>query len=684
MNRLHHFFLLVLLFCVVACSSQRGKPDLKPYKAETKKAKKGDFASMLLLAQVNQGYFFTSPSQRDFKSAEKWLKKASETAEASLSDDFAMTAFKLYWIGGYGISQNRDKAAQYLQKVQNKSLLAKRYFHKEDIHLQNLPIYYQNYRGGSAAEQVKLARLLLEFEIDYDEATQILNEAIAKGNADARYLHAKWQYIRSRDSKEVGRRDEHISPNFLSDMRNFAQEGSALAAAEYLHFSQVHNNHRDAITKADKAELIVALFRDKDDLSSEQKFKLEYLLLPKKQGREVVFALRKIGELLPAEADTEVYAFAKADMDKLQYIENQLKTIEGMAGLWQEHKEWGDFPVAIAEYKQAFQGDIQPLTKLYYWLKESENERLIREENVSRAQEEILNKVPQVFSKVNDASELYSFKQAMEREQIYSRVRQSYLNGPIEERMEMLALSAADLQIEYEKQRLDEQTFKSFYEGRQALGRVQSNSSLSPTHRSRLARLVKQKTIRDIYGTNPTKRQINHLEEQLRGAAAWLQPEGYDMFFEYKRNSNNWFAGNVNRHGTLYKYEVIRKGDTDEFELEIKSVKNNQSNLAYKSTISLERKEGQEYVIDVYGAKRKSYMWIPSKSDYLRVVAPERSSLIETPISKGQMEKYRNSQHGHASDSLLRKEDPNDNSHKSAIRAAVKYFILEYAGALSY
>jgi hypothetical protein len=295
-----------------------------------------------------------------------------------------------------------------------------------------------------------------------------------------------------------------------------------------------------------------------------------------------------------------------------------------------------------------------------------------------------MRKVPDVFRQINDASELYAFKQAMESEKAYNQLRAPYIENLIAQRMESLELSVADLQIEYEKQRLQQQTFKSLSEGRQALGRVQSNSSLSPTHRTRLARLVKQKTIRDIYGLNPTKRQINHLEEQLRSVASWLQPEGYDIFFEYKRNSNNWFAGRVQRHGTLYNYEVVRKGDTDEFELEIKSVRNNQSNLAYKSTISLSQKEDNNYVIDVHGARRKSYMWIPSQSDYLRVVAPMQSPEINPPISKGQMEKYRNSQHGYSLDTLLRKEDPNDTSHKSAIRTAVKYFILEYAGALSY
>lgn len=698
-------FLFVFFFCftLVSCGSSPQTISKDAYKAYKKQAKAGNSTSMLKIANAFKGDMFTSNELRDYENAIKWYSQAM-AASSKQKIPAAKQLFKIYMTGSQDVPRNLDAAKKWLKIVADSIDVNMYYQDNTNLYLMDIFDAYKEATNSeaSAESQFLLGRYFLEFEIDYDTGIRFLNKAASADSArysqDVNYIKSKWQFFKNRRSDFV----DEVAFEYQKDkahqiMKRFADEGSELAKLEYANYI-VHKAKKPQEVREETEKLlrnfVVAKFADK-----EQQLKATYLVAMTQEGKDYVVAFRKLYELKNKNFSSEQFSYMDNALNQYKGIANQLETLTGLGKLTTENPIFNDIPLDLPQYYQHYQGDIRPLVAVKDAITTPQNIELLTSENVEKYKQTLLEQVDDIFKKANTPSKLYSFKNALEKDEFFKPLAKPYLDSLIQKQLNAKGLVQEDLVYEYEKGRLENTKFYNLEEGRKFIEALSKRNDLDPepeAPKSRWARKpVKQeprknallkrakiKVLEDIYGNSPTIKQIEDLNQTIP-RYSWLAPEGREWAIGLKGNSDSWFTGivDVAKTNTQYFYEVKRIGDSDRFLMEIKSIKNNQSNNAYSTNLEVEKiKKGEEsgdvegYNVTIFGAKYQTYGWKQSKTDFFRVICKPKQGKLENAVCTGYMAVNRDSSY---SDDFLRKHNVSSNSQKDSIRAVVRYFILE-------
>ncbi|WP_375560515.1 hypothetical protein ACE193_22935 [Bernardetia sp. OM2101] len=692
-----------LSFVMVSCGSAPQTISKDSYKVYKKQAKSGSSTAMLKIANAFKGDMFTSNELRDYENAIKWYSQAM-AASSTQKVPAAKELFKIYMTGSEDVPRNIDAAKKWLKVVADSMDVHLYYQDNTDLYLMDI---FDKYKEAtktepSAESQFLLGRYFLEFEIDYNTGIRFLDKAATMDSArysqDVNYLKSKWQFFRNRRSDFINDMPFAYQKDKAHQvMKRFADEGSELAKLEYANYI-VHNAEKPQDVKEDTQKLlrnfVVAKFVNK-----EQQLKATYLVALTQEGKDHVIAFRKLYALKNQNFSAEQFPYMDNAIDEYKEIANQLETLTGLGKLTAERPMFIDIPLELPKYYQHYDGDIRPLVAVKDAITTEENMEFLTPQNVEKYKQTLLEQVDDIFAKANTPSELYSFKNALEKDKFFAPLAKPYLDSLIQKQLDAKGLVQEDLVYEYEKGRLENITFYNLEEGRKFIENLSKRNDLDPepeapksrwarkptkqnTRKNALLKRAKIKVLEDIYGSSPTIKQIEELNKTIP-RYSWLAPEGREWAVGLKGNSDSWFTGivDVAKTRTQYFYEIKRFGDSDRFLMEIKSIKNNKSNNAYSTNIEVEQiKKGGEsgdvegYNVTIFGAKYQTYGWKQSKTDFFRVICKPKKSKLEDAVCTGYMAINRDKSF---SDDFLKKHDVSSNSQKDSIRAVVRYFILE-------
>ncbi len=698
------FSIYLLSFLLVSCGSAPQTISKDTYKVYKKQAKGGSSSAMLNIANAFKGDMFTSNEYRDYENAVKWYSQAM-AASSTKKIPAARELFEIYMTGDENVSRNLDAAKKWLTIVADSMDLHLYYQDNTDLYLMDIfDVYKEATKTEASAEsQFLLGRYFLEFEIDYNTGIRFLDKAANSDSSryaqNVNYIKSKWQFFKNRRSDFVeGMAFEYQKGKAHQIMKRLADEGSELAKLEYANYL-VHKSDKPQEAKEEIEKLlrnfVVSKFANK-----EQQLKATYLVAMTQEGKNHVIAFRKLYALKNQNFSSEQFPYMDDAINEYKEIANQLETLTGLGKLTAERPMFIDIPLELPDYYQHYQGDIRPLVAVKDAITTPENVEFLTPQNVEKYKQTLLEQIDDIFDKADTPSELYSFKNALEKDDFFKPLAKPYLDSLIQQQLDKKGLVQEDLVYEYEKGRLANTTFYNLEEGRKFIESLNKRNDLDPeppapknrwsrrakkqdTRKNALLKQAKIKVLEDIYGSSPTIKQIEELNKTVP-RYGWLAPEGREWAVGLKGNSDSWFTGivQVDKTRTQYFYEVKRFGDSDRFLMEIKSIKNNKSNNAYSTNLEVEKmvKAGSEsgdvegYNVTIFGAKYQTYGWKQSKTDYFRVICKPNQDKLANAVCTGYMAVNRDKSY---SDEFLRKHNVSSDSQKDAIRAVVRYFILE-------
>ncbi len=694
-----------LSFLMISCGSAPQTISKDTYNVYKKQAKQGNAASMLKIANAFKGDMFTSNEYRDYKNAISWYSQAM-AASSKQKISAATELFEIYITGNEDVPRNITSAKKWLSIVADSIDLHLYYQDNTDLFLMDIfDIYKEATKTDASAEsQFLLGRYFLEFEIDYNTGIHFLEKAANTDSVryakNVNYIKSKWQFFRNRRSDFV--KDmifEYQKDKAHQVMKRLSGNGSELAKLEYANYI-VHQAEKPQDVR-EETERLLRNFVVPKFTNKELQLKATYLVALTQEGKEHVIAFRKLYTLKNQNFSAEQFPYMDNAINEYKEIASQLETLTGLGKLTAERPMFIDIPLELPKYYQHYNGDIRPLVAVKNAITAPENIKFLTPKNVEKYKQTLLEQVDNIFAKTNTPSELYSFKNALEKDDFFKPLAKPYLDSLIQKQLDAKGLLQEDLVYEYEKGRLEKTTFYNLEQGRKFIQTLSRRNDLDPApvtnkrnrwsrkpikrepRKNALLKRAKIKILEDIYGNSPTIKQIDQLNKTVP-RYSWLAPEGREWAVGLKGNSDSWFTGKVtiSKTRTQYFYEVKRLGDSDRFLMEIKSIKNNKSNNAYGTNLTVEKmiKSGSEsgdvegYNVTIFGAKYQTYGWKQSKKDFFRVVCKPSQSKLENAVCTGYMAINRDKSY---SDDFLRKHNVSSNSQKDAIRAVVRYFILE-------
>jgi hypothetical protein len=677
------FLAFLFLFSLPLSAGTPPKMSKEKYKDLKGRAKRGSHLAMYQIGKAWQGDMFSTTEQKSYEDALKWYQRALGSKTEKVKKDTQRGLFEMYFLGGYKkVKRNRSLSEQYLNSYlsQNPKIISLPY--RKKIELKDLFALEQEATTSQEADLLlEYARFLLEFEISFQNGLSYLEKAQKLGNADAAYYKEQWTWIRSNRAKFTDTIPiVYQLENYLLPLaEKHAKEGSPLAKIETAWLKKKQNQ-----LSLKEAETLLNDFLNEKTTPQHLKIAAAELMVDLLPTRRKINLIRDIVVL---EAKDSLSERRKEKMAAtLKNFEEQIKTLKGLSVLAENDADFSNLPLRADDFEEAYQGNIKPLISLYQVLNQKENKLFFGDSNVSAYNQAILRRVDKVFEKANTADKIYAFKEALEKEPFLKPIAPPYLDSLITRRLLAMGKKIEDLAFDKEKSILSQTTFKSLQDGKKIATAVQNRKDLTPLHKQMLINEIKQKAIKDIYGESPTVRQIEQMKNSLL-ADPWLSSEAMNIFLEYKANSDNWFSGSVSlpRKGVDYGYEVKRLNEK-EFALEVLSVRNNQSNLAYKTIIELQEnltENGEKnYIVKILGAYYKTYGFAQSKTDYFQVTCRSKSPTMEDATCVGNLVRYRDRSHGFSENDLKKQENYLNLSHKDAIRSAVRYFLIEYNEAL--
>jgi TPR repeat protein len=706
---------LLLLFFVIFISGnlfaqKKGKPDLKPYKDEMKRAKKGDAASMMKIADVCKGEMMQADEIKDYKKAVEWYSRvASQTENQQLQTLAKYRLFQLYMLGGYGIGQDINLAKSNLEQILGQTDLRMIYDDKPNLDLKNFFDIYLKAQGADTdatviEAKILLARYFFEYEIGYNAALQWLAKAlIAKENADASYLDEKWRTLFSvyRYSGE-----KEMTKNRLFDLlQKYVEKGSILAKVERLAESGKTTLTQYKYSQQSANQLVETV--NTSLLTPEMRLKMYYWLQKHEKGIPHYVTLRKVA-IGAGGLDSASTVFAKDAVDEFNVFITKIQTLEGFMLACLEYPSLkGLITTNLDLYKANFEGNIQPLIAFYRELQKPEIKTLAGEILYAKYNQQFIQKVTFVIDAAESPRKLLDIQKELDAN-AWLKKEYTLQQEKIAKRLENMGIDSTNQDFFYEMAAAEETKFKTFEQGRYYLNNLDrkfitnntkntKNKKLQATStattpppnpnimsremmKARLLAYTRNKIVTDVIGENPTREQIQRHKQTL--LEPWLQPEGMNKYFYYTSDSKFWFSGEIKRHNVLYFYELVKNTGTDSYTLTIKSVVNNNAYLAFSSTVKASA-DTQNGVINVniYNARYKGYQWLKSDVEYLRVNYDRVSPQISySPV--GGLSQFEDKNHGYSTDFPAKKLNTREFSEKTAIKTAVQCFILEYNRAL--
>lgn len=669
-----------LTMLLASCaSSKRGNPNLKPFKAEKKRARKGDPKAGLILVKACRGSMMTPDDKKDYKKALRFYEKyvADKVHTLPPGEKGERVLFDMYFTGGYGIDPNIEKARYWINELAKHKDLSRHYTYKDNLYLPH--IFTVQKRGGlsQANAAYRMARYLLEYGIHFDKGMAWIEKAIERGHPDAPYYKARWLALRRQRKYD---RPEDWSEFLRKKVMRIASQHIEKSPAARLEYAYIRTlDHRNLPEPTEIEELMEPLVTR---AGADPGAKIKGLMLLEKvqKGGGRLKTLRRIRALEPS-LDSADRVLAAKHLSEAKEIEEKMRSLSGLHELMEEREEFSDLDIDLEGYEKGYEGDMRPLVEVYEAIKKPENAELLGEEHLKEYELELSQKIETTFREADTPEKVLAMNDAFSEEPVLEKYAASY-RPRVRSKLREMGVSTEEIDYFAEKKKLDEETFGSWQEAKAKMRAISDDPNINPMAQMRLRSYIKYKVIRDMYGENPSRREIEQLRNTLY-RQTWLSPEGDKMCFAYMRDSENWFTGEVRRHSYMFQYTVTRDNPaSDEYDLKINYVHNGLSNLAYKSTLKVKQLDADTYVVAIYLAERKSYRWAESKSDYLKAIYRQEADEIE-PTAIGKLSRARRTDHGVPEHSLKQKEDPGDFSAKTAVRTALRYFILEYVGAMN-
>ncbi len=689
-------------------AQKKGKPDLKPYKDEMKRAKKGDVQAMMKIADVCKGEMMQADEIKDYKKAAEWYSKvASQTENQQLQTLAKYRLFQLYMLGGYGIGQDINLAKSNLEQILGQTDLRMTYDDKPNLDLKNFFDTYLKAQGtdtdlATIEAKILLARYFFDYEIGYNAALQWLTKAVATGeNADASYLDEKWRTLFSvyRYSGE-----KEMTKNRLFDLlQKYVEKNSVLAKVERLAESGKTTLPLYKYTQQAANQLVGTI--NTSLLTPEMRLKMYYWLQKHEKGIPHYVTLRRVA-IGAGGLDSATTVFAKDAVEEFNVLITKIQTLEGFMLVCEEYPSLkGLITTNLELYRANFEGNVQPLIALYKELQKADIKTLAGEILYAKYNQQFMQKVTQVIDAAESPRKLLDIQKELDAN-AWLKKEYTLQQEKIAKRLENMGIDSTNQDFFYEMAAAEETKFKTFDQGRYYLNNLDRKFSLINTKntkakktpntsntpppnpnimsremmKARLLAYTRNKIITDVIGENPTRELITRHKQTL--LEPWLQPEGMSKYFYYTSDSKFWFSGEIKRHHVLYFYELVKNTGTDSYTLTIKSVVNNNAYLAFSSTVKASA-DVQNGVINVniYNARYKGYQWLKSDVEYLKVNYDRVSPQISyAPV--GGLSQFEDKNHGYSTDFPAKKIDTREFSEKTAIKTAVQCFILEYNRAL--
>ncbi|TAD99847.1 MAG: hypothetical protein EAZ97_07650 [Bacteroidetes bacterium] len=226
------------------------------------------------------------------------------------------------------------------------------------------------------------------------------------------------------------------------------------------------------------------------------------------------------------------------------------------------------------------------------------------------------------------------------------------------------------------KKYLEEHKFASLNEGRDYYYALNSKTGFATGKKTMLYALIRKKTLKDIYGENPYKEQIDAMKSTV-DRESWLRPDGTQYYFDLIKNSKYFFSDGVQRKDTYYYYKAIKNQRSEDYDLQMFAVKNKETKMVFNSKIRLtEDSTGRK--VSVMFAESKGYLWKVSDTDYLEatVAADNLQQVTFTPY--GMIAAKKDSNHGLPPSKYNDFVKPKTATESALMKAAVNTLILDY------
>ncbi len=650
-------FFIVFVFSFQNLFAQpEGKPEVGDWKEIEKKANKADAEAQIKMGEICQG-FLAKDEFRSFKKAQIWYEKV-QTTDSKLQNRLLKNLFALYYVGGYGIEKNTGKAKEIFEKIKNQTL---RYTDKQDLNFSN---FYEYANSTDPNQKLSYARMLFEFEIDANEAIK-LAESLAKNVPDAAYLRDKWELYRKRYRSYGDLKVQEVS--LFPMMQKYAEAGSTIARLEWLTEAEKVKVPAYQL-KPEQIEKLLSF----EEKNAELDFKRAFYWQKCQNGTAKISTLRRMAERKKMLSVDQI-DFAKTALASLEDFDKQIQSLEGFCSFLRKNQNFDNFGLDLEGYRQFFGGNVRNLIAFNQTLQKADIQAFVGADLAGKYQNELKNKVNKaLFFAKNDTLKIVKFRVASKNNDWLKSFAKNY-ESELSEYINALGITQ-NLPF-YEGLIPQSEKNYSLEQAKQAVENLKGKALLGE---EKTAGVIKRKAISDLLGENPFIQDLEKQELTLL-QTAWLQPEGKEMYFAYTSDSPNAFSGYVKVGETPYFYQVARKKYAQEYDLQIKQVKSEASDLVFYSKIQTSFSlENQAFTVKIWNSNLKDYKWIPSEEEFLSVRYSETESLIGTEIVGNSLKAKLQNPNNWAENVLKAKENVDFFTEKNAIRSALRYWIASF------
>jgi hypothetical protein len=668
MITMRFLWLLLTVLCISTSFAQkRGEPQLDDLKAEIKKAKDGDIAAMLVVADRCRGSLFAGDLVRDYKQAKKWYTEAVEKEPQNKEANLGL--FKVYTIGGYGVDKNDEIAKKHFRTAIEAygGHLVMNFADNLNLDLMNFYSSLEKAQVGSIEDMVLLARMYFHYEISLVEATAWAEKAKAKGDKDAAYLLDYWNYLKNKTNDE----------NFLySIQQGHTALGSSMAKLGMLTTARNKNkitpenieNYEKEFTKNPVIE-----------------FKIKGLALLSHyiEGKKQFTLLRHLHEIIPT--DKIESFFCQEPLALLADFDTKTKTLKDLFVVAAKHQDMRYLAYSVEEYDKNFEGKIDNLIKIQQNINTPQHNLLFSAENMAAYQAELAQKAVEVVQAANNINKFVSLKRLAEVDKWLVSLAGS-LQPAMAKKMTELGVTNENLSFFYEKSLMDEKTFKSLEEGKRYYYHIQS-SELDNENRQKLLGLFKNKLLSDVFGSNRDVETI----EKMRVAAntqGWLLPEVQNRYLSLVNENSEWFTGIVDRNEIRYHFTVSKDNEAktqDRYKVDIRGVKNEEAHLVYSGQVAVQdlREKSKEVRCKVFFVVNENGSnWRVSGNDFLETSLLQGEEYLKYKPQGKMLNCLADDSHTTPKDDIAKTMTAYDFSLQNAVKTSLKVMILEFNKAL--
>lgn len=627
--------ILLCFSAAFAFAQPEGKPDLKADKALYKKAKKeADPKASLRLAQLSIGWLYTKDEYRSFLEAENWLKQVHGKLKPGESGE--LEAFKIYFTGGYGITQDLSKAEKWAEKAKDNPAAVVKSAYNEDFHLAQAVATYRAAEKMQTHAMVQLAQYFLAFGMSYQKGMEWLDKAEELGNINATFIQQRWRLTKrlALKGKLKSLKEKDINEMYATLAKRYANDGSSLAALEYAHrLIKYKMYHGRKLPVSALQERLRPLLNEGTSPSDDLRLKALLLLAPHLENRRQLMAYRQIEELrqklrypLESKRFKATFAKAKTAQKAMQSLRTLAQLLEGYPQIAEQ------IQITAVDFITGYHGDFEALGQLYERVNVPENAAFLGNENLEKINTEILQKFQETFQQSDDILILAQLEQALRNSKRTPAAFKAFL-PKVEAQLKALETKSGNARLFQEKKKIAARTFKTIPEGRSLLASLKNIDGLTDEATKELRIFACQKVVCDVYGICPMPESLTQLDADMK-RNPWINPEGEEVFWEIKHNSPNTFSVKTWQGGRFF-HVVAERQNEEKYKINILEVsgqaeESKVSNVVYSTEAEVKPGETAQESLEVkiWRAKSKGYMWELVSTDFLQASYPKNGEFF--------------------------------------------------------